>query len=71
MHFIPSSTQAFGSVENIMRNVNYGWLIRYLHSNGASLFFFACYIHMGRGLYTAPSRRRANCSGSSGSSFTS
>src|SRR3984957_8995974 len=46
MHFIPSSTQAFASVENIMRNVNYGWLIRYLHSNGASLFFFACYIHM-------------------------
>ena len=34
-----------------MRNVNYGWLIRYLHSNGASLFFFACYIHMFRGLY--------------------
>jgi ubiquinol-cytochrome c reductase cytochrome b subunit len=34
-----------------MRNVNYGWLIRYLHSNGASLFFFACYIHMARGLY--------------------
>ena len=51
MHFIPSSTQAFASVENIMRNVNYGWLIRYLHSNGASLFFFACYIHMARGLY--------------------
>src|ERR1700734_1078959 len=51
MHFIPSSTQAFASIDNIMRNVNYGWLIRYLHSNGASLFFFACYIHMFRGLY--------------------
>jgi len=51
MHFIPSGTQAFASVDNIMRNVNYGWLIRYLHSNGASLFFFACYIHMARGLY--------------------
>ena len=51
MHFIPSSTQAFASVDNIMRNVNYGWLIRYLHTNGASLFFFACYIHMARGLY--------------------
>ena len=50
MHFIPSGTQAFASVDNIMRNVNYGWLIRYLHSNGASLFFFACYIHMFRGL---------------------
>ncbi|HEY1865396.1 MAG TPA: cytochrome b N-terminal domain-containing protein [Roseiarcus sp.] len=51
MHFIPSSTQAFASVDNIMRNVNYGWLIRYLHTNGASLFFFAGYIHMFRGLY--------------------
>jgi ubiquinol-cytochrome c reductase cytochrome b/c1 subunit len=51
MHFIPSSTQAFSSVDNIMRNVNYGWLIRYLHTNGASLFFFAGYIHMARGLY--------------------
>jgi ubiquinol-cytochrome c reductase cytochrome b subunit len=51
MHFIPSSTQAFSSVDNIMRNVNYGWLIRYLHTNGASLFFFAGYIHMFRGLY--------------------
>ena len=51
MHYIPSSTQAFSSVDNIMRNVNYGWLIRYLHTNGASLFFFAGYIHMSRGLY--------------------
>ena len=51
MHYIPSSTEAFSSVENIMRDVNYGWLIRYLHSNGASLFFFACYIHMARGIY--------------------
>jgi ubiquinol-cytochrome c reductase cytochrome b/c1 subunit len=51
MHFVPSSTQAFASVDNIMRNVNYGWLIRYLHTNGASLFFFACYIHMFRSLY--------------------
>jgi ubiquinol-cytochrome c reductase cytochrome b/c1 subunit len=51
MHYIPSSTQAFSSVDNIMRNVNYGWLIRYLHTNGASLFFLAGYIHMFRGLY--------------------
>ena len=51
MHYIPSSTQAFSSVDNIMRDVNYGWLIRYLHTNGASLFFFAGYIHMFRGLY--------------------
>jgi ubiquinol-cytochrome c reductase cytochrome b subunit len=51
MHFIPSANQAFASVDNIMRNVNYGWLIRYLHTNGASLFFFACYMHMARALY--------------------
>jgi ubiquinol-cytochrome c reductase cytochrome b subunit len=51
MHYVPSATEAFSSVDDIMRNVNYGWLIRYLHSNGASLFFFAGYIHMFRGLY--------------------
>ncbi len=42
---------AFDSVENIMRNVNYGWLLRYMHANGASMFFLAVYIHMFRGLY--------------------
>jgi ubiquinol-cytochrome c reductase cytochrome b/c1 subunit len=51
MHYVPSATEAFSSVDDIMRNVNYGWLIRYLHSNGASLFFLAGYIHMFRGLY--------------------
>src|SRR5271156_6201267 len=51
MHYVANSGMAFDSVENIMRDVNYGWLMRYIHSNGASLFFFACYIHMGRGLY--------------------
>jgi ubiquinol-cytochrome c reductase cytochrome b subunit len=52
MHYVPSATEAFSSVNNnIMRDVNYGWLIRYLHSNGASLFFLAGYIHMARGLY--------------------
>ena len=51
MHYVPSANEAFSSVDHIMRNVNYGWLIRYLHTNGASLFFFACYIHMLRGLY--------------------
>jgi ubiquinol-cytochrome c reductase cytochrome b/c1 subunit len=52
MHYIPSANEAFDSVTNdIMRNVNYGWLIRYMHTNGASLFFFAVYIHMMRGLY--------------------
>jgi ubiquinol-cytochrome c reductase cytochrome b subunit len=42
---------AFDSVESIMRDVNYGWLIRYIHANGASMFFLAVYIHMFRGLY--------------------
>ncbi len=51
MHYTPNATLAMSSVEGIMRDVNYGWLIRYLHSNGASLFFFAVYIHMLRGMY--------------------
>lgn len=52
MHYIPSATEAFSSVnDRIMRDVNYGWMIRYMHSNGASLFFLAGYIHMFRGLY--------------------
>jgi ubiquinol-cytochrome c reductase cytochrome b/c1 subunit len=42
---------AFASVEHIMRDVNYGWLMRYLHANGASMFFLAVYIHIFRGLY--------------------
>ena len=51
MHYNPSVLEAFNSVEHIMRDVNNGWLIRYLHSNTASAFFFLVYIHMGRGLY--------------------
>jgi ubiquinol-cytochrome c reductase cytochrome b/c1 subunit len=51
MHYTPESTMAFNSVESIMRDVNYGWLLRYLHSNGASMFFVAVYIHMFRGMY--------------------
>jgi ubiquinol-cytochrome c reductase cytochrome b/c1 subunit len=51
MHYVPSATEAFSSVDHIMRDVNYGWLIRYMHSNGASLFFLAGYMHMFRGLY--------------------
>jgi ubiquinol-cytochrome c reductase cytochrome b subunit len=51
MHYVPNAGLAFDSVENIMRDVNYGWLIRYLHSNGASMFFLAVYIHIFRGLY--------------------
>jgi quinol-cytochrome oxidoreductase complex cytochrome b subunit/cytochrome c1 len=51
MHYNPSSAGAFDSVERIMRDVNHGWLIRYLHMNGASFFFIAVYIHIFRGLY--------------------
>ena len=51
MHYNPSVLEAFNSVEHIMRDVNNGWLIRYLHSNTASAFFFIVYLHMGRGLY--------------------
>lgn len=51
MHYTPHVDHAFDSVEKIMRNVNYGWLIRYLHAVGASMFFTAVYLHMFRGLY--------------------
>ena len=51
MHYTPHVSMAFDSVEHIMRNVNYGWLIRYIHACGASMFFFAVYVHMFRGMY--------------------
>jgi ubiquinol-cytochrome c reductase cytochrome b subunit len=51
MHYNPSVLEAFNSIEHIMRDVNNGWLIRYLHSNTASAFFFLVYLHIGRGLY--------------------
>jgi quinol-cytochrome oxidoreductase complex cytochrome b subunit len=51
MHYTGNSHLAFESVELIMRDVNYGWLLRYMHANGASMFFIAVYIHMLRGLY--------------------
>ncbi|WDI31228.1 cytochrome b/b6 [Hyphococcus flavus] len=51
MHYTPHTDLAFASVEHIMRDVNYGWLMRYIHANGASMFFLAVYIHMFRGLY--------------------
>ena len=51
MHYTPHVDFAFNSVEAIMRDVNYGWLLRYLHANGASMFFLAVYIHMFRGMY--------------------
>ncbi len=51
MHYTPHTAMAFNSVESIMRDVNYGWLMRYLHMNGASMFFIAVYVHMFRGMY--------------------
>jgi ubiquinol-cytochrome c reductase cytochrome b/c1 subunit len=51
MHYVASADLAFDSVEKIMRDVNYGWLIRFIHSNGASMFFIAVYVHIFRGLY--------------------
>jgi len=51
MHYTPNTALAFASVERIMRDVNGGWLIRFIHANGASMFFMAVYIHMLRGLY--------------------
>src|SRR5690606_6689037 len=51
MHYTPHVDMAFNSVEHIMRDVNYGWLLRYMHANGASMFFIAVYIHIFRGLY--------------------
>ncbi|QDP71817.1 cytochrome bc complex cytochrome b subunit [Legionella israelensis] len=50
MFYTPTADQAFSSVEYIMRDVNYGWLLRYLHSTGASAFFIVIYLHMFRGL---------------------
>lgn len=51
MHYTPHVNLAFASLEHIMRDVNYGWLLRYVHANGASMFFIVVYIHMFRGLY--------------------
>lgn len=51
MHYVPSAELAFSSVEHIMREVQYGFLLRYTHSNGASLFFIVVYVHMFKGIY--------------------
>src|SRR3569833_602077 len=51
MQYTPHVDYAFNSVERIMRDVNYGWMLRYLHMNGAAMFFIAVYIHIFRGLY--------------------
>jgi ubiquinol-cytochrome c reductase cytochrome b/c1 subunit len=51
MHYQPNTDLAFDSVQHIMRDVNYGWLLRYIHMNGASMFFIVTYIHIFRGIY--------------------
>ena len=51
MHYVAHADLAFDSIEHIMRDVNYGWLLRYLHSNGSSMFFLAVYIHIFRSLF--------------------
>ncbi|MBV8548190.1 MAG: cytochrome b N-terminal domain-containing protein [Alphaproteobacteria bacterium] len=51
MEYTPSTDHAFASVERIMRDVNYGWLMRYLHANGASMFFIVVYVHIFRGMF--------------------
>jgi ubiquinol-cytochrome c reductase cytochrome b/c1 subunit len=51
MHYTPHTSMAFDSIEAIMRDVNWGWLMRYMHANGASMFFVAVYIHIARGMY--------------------
>nr|ACI41907.1 cytochrome b [Scotophilus kuhlii] len=51
MHYTSDTMTAFSSVTHICRDVNYGWVLRYLHANGASMFFICLYLHVGRGLY--------------------
>nr|YP_009110289.1 cytochrome b [Smutsia temminckii]AIX03662.1 cytochrome b [Smutsia temminckii] len=51
MHYTADTTTAFSSITHICRDVNYGWIIRYMHANGASMFFICLFIHIGRGLY--------------------
>nr|AOR40646.1 cytochrome b [Chlorocebus pygerythrus] len=51
MHYSPDTSSAFSSIAHITRDVNHGWIIRYLHANGASMFFICLFLHVGRGLY--------------------
>nr|AHZ45063.1 cytochrome b [Saimiri sciureus] len=52
MHYTPDTQTAFSSVAHITRDVNHGWMIRYMHTNGASMFFMCLFLHIGRGLYS-------------------
>src|SRR3546814_17262530 len=51
MHYASDASLAFGKIEHIMRDVNWGWLMRYAHANGASFFFLVIYLHIFRGFY--------------------
>jgi len=51
MHYVSNIELAFSSVAHISRDVNYGWIIRSIHANGASIFFLFLYLHIGRGIY--------------------
>ena len=53
MHYAANGGVAFGSVEHIMRDVNWGWLLRYAHANGASMFFVVIYLHIFRGFFSS------------------
>jgi len=57
MQYQPNTGDAFNSVQRIMRDVNYGWLLRFLHANGASFFFLIVYIHILRGIYYGSYKR--------------
>ncbi|MBF0176639.1 MAG: cytochrome b/b6 [Magnetococcales bacterium] len=57
MHYKPDAVKAFDSVEHIMRDVNWGWLLRYMHANGATFFFIMVYIHILRGMYYGSHRK--------------
>ena len=63
MNYVPSGDGAFASVEYIMRDVEYGWLMRYLHSTGASFFFVVVYLHMYRALRYGSIADQENCCG--------
>lgn len=51
LYYVPLASEAFNCVQYIMRDINYGWLVRYIHLNGASFFFIAVYLHIGKGIY--------------------
>lgn len=63
MNYKPSAAEAFASVEYTMREVEWGWLIRYMHSTGASMFFVVVYLHMFRGLMYGSYKAPGNCCG--------